>query len=158
MDWKKAKQEYITTDTSYSELARKYKISKARIAQVGKAEKWVEAKKSFCEKSLQKSLNLAQENAVDYKSEIYKLAYKVALQLQDMTDNSTLSDLALIGIKPRDITGAIKDLEDTLHIKSAKDLEEQQARIEKLRKEVKEEDDSRKIEVVIADGLEEYSS
>ena len=75
-----------------------------------------------------------------------------------MTDNSTLSDLALIGIKPRDITGAIKDLEDTLHIKSAKDLEEQQARIEKLRKEVKEEDDSRKIEVVIADGLEEYSS
>ena len=158
MDWKKAKQEYITTDTSYSELARKYNISKARIAQVGKAENWVEAKRNFSEQSLKKSLSRAQENAIDYKSEIYKLAYKVALQLQDMTDNSTLSDLALIGIKPRDITGAIKDLEDTLHIKSTKDLEEQQARIEKLRKEVKEEDDNRKIEVVIADGLEEYSS
>lgn len=43
--------------------------------------------------------------------------------------------MAAKGVKPRDITGAIKDLEDALHIKSEADIREQAARIKKMEKD-----------------------
>ena len=74
-----------------------------------------------------------------------------------MTEQNTISELAVMGIKPRDITGAIKDLEDALHVKSEADLREQEARIEKLRKEAQAEQDSKDIKVIISADLDEYS-
>ena len=63
-----------------------------------------------------------------------------------------------MGIKPRDITGAIKDLEDALHVKSEFDLKEQEARIAKLRKEAETESkEDMTIQVVIPKSVEDYS-
>ena len=64
-----------------------------------------------------------------------------------------MSELAAAGIKPRDITGAIKDLEDILHVKSAADLQEQEARIAKLRREA-EGDTTESVKIVIAGDAE----
>ena len=61
-----------------------------------------------------------------------------------------------MGIKPRDITGAIKDLEDALHIKSVSDVKEQEARIAKLRKEVKEEKKDTNINITFGDEVRKY--
>ena len=66
---------------------------------------------------------------------LYDLAYKVAQQLTDLVEGNDIVTLISAGVKPRDITGAIKDLEDALHVKSAADLKEQEARIRKLQKE-----------------------
>ena len=105
-----------------------------------------------------KSVKKAESKAVDYKSTLYELAFKVAKQLSDMTDNNTVESLAAMGIKPRDITGAIKDLEDALHVKSESDLKEQEARIAKLRKEAEDEGKAdNTTQVVISGGAEDYS-
>ena len=135
MDWNKVKTEYITTSISYRKLADKYDISRSTLLCRAKRENWFEAKKDYQAKIVAKSVQKAESKAVDYKSTLYDLAFKVAKQLSDMTDEMSISQLSAMGIKPRDITGAIKYLEDVLHVKSESDLKEQEARIAKLRKE-----------------------
>ena len=159
VDWKKIKTEYITTNTSYRKLCQKYDIPLNTLHHNAKKEKWVELRKQYQNNIVTKSIEKAEENGIDYKSDLYDLAYKVATQLKDMINENTISDLVAMGIKPRDITGAIKDLEDALHIKSMSDIKEQEARIAKLRKEVKEEDkNDKKIIVCIKGDADDYSS
>lgn len=158
MDWNAIKTEYITTSISYRKLAEKHNVSKVTLSHRAKQEKWVELRKQHNDKIITKSVRKAETKAVDYKSTLYDLAFKVAKQLNDMTDNNTIESLAAMGIKPRDITGAIKDLEDALHVKSESDLKEQEARIAKLRKESEEENKSdNTINVVISGDAEDYS-
>ena len=156
VDWKKIKTEYITTNTSYRKLAKNYDIPFNTLQCRAKKEKWVELRKQHQDNIVTKSVEKAEENAIDYKSDLYDLAYKVATQLKDMINENTISDLVAMGIKPRDITGAIKDLEDALHIKSVSDVKEQEARIAKLRKEVKEEKKDTNINITFGDEVRKY--
>lgn len=156
VDWKKIKTEYITTNTSYRKLAKNYDIPFNTLQCRAKKEKWVELRKQHQDNIVTKSVEKAEENAIDYKSDLYDLAYKVATQLKDMINKNTISDLVAMGIKPRDITGAIKDLEDALHIKSVSDVKEQEARIAKLRKEVESEDKDNTITINICGGEESW--
>ena len=135
LDWNKIKTEYITTSISYRKLAEKYDIPSSTLRDRAKREQWFEKKKKHQANIVSKSVQKAESRAVDYKSTLYDLAFKVAKQLSDMTDEMSISQLSAMGIKPRDITGAIKDLEDALHVKGESDLKEQEARIAKLRKE-----------------------
>lgn len=157
-DWNKIKTEYITTSISYRKLCEKYNISfTALVTRAGK-EKWVEERKNHNNKIVSNTVRKVENKAIDYKSTLYDLAYKVAKQLNDMTEHNSIEALASMGIKPRDITGAIKDLGDALHVKSDSDMKEQEARIEKLRKEVEDENKGNKtIQVVISGGAEDYS-
>lgn len=156
VDWKKIKTEYITTNTSYRKLAKKYDIPFNTIQCRAKKEKWVELRKQHQDNIVSKSVEKAEENAIDYKSDLYDLAYEVATQLKDMMNENTISDLVAMGIKPRDITGAIKDLEDALHIKSISDIKEQEARIAKLRKETEEEKKDTSINITFGDEVKKY--
>ena len=157
VDWNEVKTEYLTTDTTYRKLAKKYDIPLRTIGEKAKREKWVELRKQHCDRIVTKSVEKTEKIAIDYKSSLYSLAFKVAQQLNDMTDQYTMPELLGIGLKPRDITGAIKDLEDALHVKSDKDLREQEARIEKLKRDVSDDQIDNKIQVVISSNLEEYS-
>lgn len=156
-DWNAVKTEYITTSISYRKLCEKHNIPFNTLQCRAKKEKWVEARRKHQDKIVAKSVKKAESKAVDYKKTLYEIAYKVARQLNDMTEQNTIFDLAAMGIKPKDITGAIKDLEDALHVKSESDLREQEARIDKLRKETESSNESKDIKVVISSELNEYS-
>lgn len=148
-----------TTNTSYRKLAKKYDIPFNTIQCRAKKEKWVELRNRYQDNIVTKSVKKAEESSIDYKSDLFDLAYKVAMQLKNMINENTISDLVAMGIKPRDITSAIKDLEDALHIKFISDIKEQEARIAKLRKEVEEEDkNDKKIIVCIKGDADDYSS
>lgn len=157
MDWIKIKTEYITTTISYRKLAEKYDVPFNTLQCRARKEKWVDLRKNHQDNIVTESVKKVESKAIDYKSTLYSLAYKIAIQLVEMTEENTVTDLVAIGIKPRDITGAIKDLGDVLHVKSETDLEEQEARIEKLRKEAQAEQGSNDIKVVIDSDLDEYS-
>ena len=58
----------------------------------------------------------------------------------------------------RQVTASIKDLRDIKGIKNELDMQEQIARIEKLRKEAKTEEESKEIKVVISADLDEFSN
>lgn len=157
VDWKKVKTEYITTNISYRKLAKKHDIPFNTLQCRAKKEAWVELRKRHQDNVVAKSVEKAEENAVDYKSAIYDLAYKVATQLNELTDNNTLAGLVRMGIKPRDITGAIKDLEDALHIKSMSDMREQEARIKNLQKQAADDTAPKTITVQIQGDASDYS-
>ena len=135
MDWDKLKREYVTSNISYRKLAAKYNIPFNSLFHQASEYKWYDERKQFRDKINAKALKNAEKKAIDYKSVLYDLAYKVACQLSDITDKYDIETLAAKGVKPRDITGAIKDLGDALHIKSEADIKEQAARIKKLERE-----------------------
>jgi hypothetical protein len=157
VDIDKLRREYVTGNISYRALAKKYDIPFSTLKGHAIKGGWVEQREQYRTRVDTKSMKKAEEKASDYKSTLYNLAFKIANQLVDMTEKYDLADLIALGIKPKDITGAIKDLEDALHIKSETDLKEQEARIAKLRKEASENKQDNEIKVVIASGLEDYS-
>ena len=155
-DWQAIKTEYITTDTSYRKLAQKYGIDSAVIGKRAKKEEWVKLRQQHIDNTTTKTMNaIASQQAsraVRLQTVADKLLTKVERLLEDgeelLTDTSTM----------RDISRILKDLKDIQMIKSDADMREQEARIEKLRKEAVVEMESNKpIEVVFAAGPEEWN-
>lgn len=55
-DWQAMKTEYITTDISYRDLAKKYGVHYTNISRRGGAEGWVEARNQYRTNTLSKTL------------------------------------------------------------------------------------------------------
>lgn len=154
-DWNKIRTEYITGNVSYRKLCEKYDIPFTTLQYRARKEGWTKDKRKHSDKIVTKMVDKVEKEKIDYRSTLYDLAYNVAQQLVDVTRDKTIEELLCIGIKPRDITGAIKDLGDILHVKSEVDLREQEARIKKLQKEVeKNETDEREYGVLILPPIE----
>ena len=159
MDWHAIKTEYITTNTSYRKLAQKYNIPKTTLEHRAKTEKWFAAKRQYSDRVMAKSLKKAEDEAVDCKSTLYELAKKVAGQIDSFINEYDLSAMIAAGIKPKDITGALKDLKDVLDIKSEADIKEQDARIRNLQRQANAADDSAKaIEITVKGYDDEWSN
>lgn len=157
VDWNAIKTEYITTNTSYRKLSDKYNVPFNTVQCRGKRECWVELRTQYQDEIEEKAIKKAANKVSDYKSTLYNLAYDIAIQLKTMTQGKTIEDLVRAGLKPRDITGAIKDIEDILHIKSEADMREQEVRIKNLQKQVDDDNENREITVHIQGSANEYS-
>ena len=159
MDWNEIKTEYITTNTSYRKLAQKYNIPKTTLEHRAKTEKWFAAKRQYNDRVVAKSIKNAENNAVYTRTALYELAGKVAEQIDSFINEYDLAALIAVGIKPKDITGAIRDLKDVLDIKSEADIKEQDARIKNLQRQANAADDSAKaIEITVKGYDDEWSN
>jgi len=76
-DWQAIKAEYITTDTSYRKLAKKYGISHVQIGNVGKEENWVELRKQYLDEALAKTVDNALDERVDRMTRVMDLTDKL---------------------------------------------------------------------------------
>lgn len=129
------------------------------MSQRAKKEHWQEQKKKYAESTVDICIKLAEKQETGYRSRLYDLASKVVDELVIYVNKYSIDEMIKQGIKPKDITGAIRELEDAMHIKSEKDLEEQQARIDSLRQKMDESSNDGEIKVVFAgDSAEEYSA
>ena len=133
MDWNKLKAEYIAGGTSYRRLAKKYEVSLNTLQGVAKRENWVELKKQTHDKSTTKIVNSVAEdiskNAIKINDVADKLLDKILVLLNDEA-----VELGSQSIK--NLTSSLKDIKNIKDVKSEIDLEEQQARIDKLRKDI----------------------
>ena len=157
-DWRKIKTEYITTDTSYRKLCEKYDVPLPTLRDRAKSEKWVEARTQYRDKAVTKALDKISEkqsNSAELMQDTANaLLQMIAEGLEKFNTDTLLADRQAL----RGITGALKDLKDVLSLKSDADLEEQKARIAKLRKEVEEETPDTKTEISFSDGnVKEWS-
>lgn len=155
IDWKKIKAEYIRGHASYRKLADKYGVSFSTLQRRATREKWTDLRNQIEVKSDSKIVeSVAEKEAkrVDvFESITDKLLAIIAQGLQDGSLVSTSRGL-------RDITGAIKDIREIKGIKSDADMQEQLARIEKLRKEASADatTDS-EIKIILGGDLDEYA-
>ena len=132
MDWNKLKAEYIAGGTSYRKLAEKYKVSFQTLQVVAKREKWCELKRQAQDKSDTKMVDAVAKdiasNAIKINDVADKLLNKIASIIDDYEDIDTQAI--------KQLTSSLKDIKDIKGVKSEIDLKEQNARIDKLRKEI----------------------
>ena len=132
MDWNKIKAEYIAGGTSYRKLVEKYKVSLQTLQVTAKKEKWVELRRQAQDKSDAKIVNAVandiSKNAVKINAVADKLLDKIVLLLDvfDGLDSQSIKQL----------TSSLKDIKEIKGVKSDIDLREQNARIDKLRKDI----------------------
>lgn len=158
VDWLAIKTEYITTDTSYRRLAEKYGVSRVQVGNVGRDEKWVKLRRQYLDNKLTKTVDAITAQEVDRAARILTVADKLLDKIEAIVDAVEGADIPSKSI--RALTAAVKDLKEIQGIRSKLDDEEQQARIDKLRRDAERDDnsgDSGVIEVVFDAGPEEWN-
>ena len=146
-NWQKIKSEYITKGTSYRKLHEKYGVSTRTIADKGRAEGWVEQRKQYLNKTTSDIVEAVGAQDVDRATKLQTVADKVLQMVEAYIEASDPIEIDTQSMKH--ISGVLKDIKEVL--RSPKDLEEQDARIAKLRKEAEKEEDTN-TEVVITFG------
>ena len=113
IDWIAAKTEYITTDISAAELAEAYGVSKASVIKHSKAEGWVQARKEYKAKVVQKSTSKTATKA----SGALRKAWTAAAKLVDAIDREADRILETGELAAKDVSGlsaALEKLTDTI--------------------------------------------
>ena len=150
VEWQKIKAEYISTKTSYRKLANQYGLTLAELRNVAEKEEWVKLKAQVQHKSNTKIVNAVSEKeakkAVDIDDVADTLLEKIVEAAAYVQDSQAIKQLS----------SALKDL---MAVKGhPKNLEEQEARIAKLRREAeRDEDTTNEVEVVFNAGPGEWN-
>lgn len=151
IDWRTIETEYVTTDISHRQLAEKYGIGRSRLSQYASKEKWKEKRDKHRARTVSKAVNAIgtkqAERTVKLLGASDLLIDKVKILLEDGAEQTM--DISIM----KDVSVILKNLKDIQMIKSEKDLEEQEARIAKLRREAEKEEDT-DTEVTITFGTE----
>ena len=152
-DWKKIKAEYIR-GVSYRRLADKYGVSFSSIQKRGAKEKWTDLRKISSRRSDEKIVESVASQEARRVDGIQTVADMLLEKIKEgVADGSLIIDSQSI----RQITASIKDLREIKGYKSELDMQEQLARIEKLRKDAQTEEESKDIRVVIENSLDDYA-
>lgn len=152
--WQDIKKEYITTKISYRGLEKKYGINYKVIADKGKAEGWKELRSQHSHNTLTKILESDIEQKVSSATRLETVADKVLDIVEAHIASLSPTEVDTQSLKH--ISGILKDIKEVK--KNRKDLEEQDARIAKLRREAEEDAPNREpIKVIIEGGASEYS-
>lgn len=138
MDWNKLKAEYIAGGTSYRKLAEKYKdegVTFDKLKNIAVKQGWAELRQQAKDKAATKMVD-----------EVAKDIAKNSIKINDVTDKlldrilKLLESNAELGSQSiKNLTSSLKDIKNIKDIKSDIDIEEQQARIDKLRKDIESE-------------------
>lgn len=155
-DWQKIKTEYITTDTSYRKLAQKYGVHYNAIANRAKQEGWISQRNQFCDRTVTKTVNAISNRQVDRAARLISVADKLLRKVEDLLETDAGVVMDTQGMKH--ISGVLKDIKEIQMIRSQKDLEEQDARIAKLRKEAEKEEQNHDVTIVIEGGEASWQS
>lgn len=152
IDWKTIETEYVTTDISHRQLAEKYGIGRSRLSQYASKEKWKEKRDKHRAKTVTKAVNAIGAKQAEMAAKLYGagglLLDRVKLLLEDnpelLADTSSMKDVSVV----------LKNLKDLMSVKSDADMREQEARIEKLRKEAMSDKDN-SAPALVVEGLPE---
>jgi uncharacterized protein YjcR len=124
---------------SYRKLADKYGVSFSTIQKVGAKEKWTDLRKKSSRKADEKIVESVASREAKRVDGIQTVADMLLEKIKEGVMNGTLIvDTQSI----RHITSSLKDLRDIKGYKSELDMQEQLARIEKLRKDATKDDTS----------------
>ena len=131
MDWNKLKAEYIAGGISYRKLAEKYGVSFSTLRNIAIREKWTDLREQASNKAVTKLVESIADDNAKHTADIYDVADKLLAKIMDMLMQEGINTQSV-----KHLTSALKDIKEIKGIKSDIDLKEQNARIDKLRKEI----------------------
>lgn len=147
MEWNKIKAEYIAGGTSYRKLAEKYAVPFSTLKEHARKEQWTELREKARHEADTKFANLIGEIQANQSVKINDVADKLLDKISKTLDEFDALDSQSI----KHFTSALKDIKDIKGVKSELDLKEQEARIDKLRKdtELYNQDDAKPYGVIL---------
>ena len=152
IDYSKLKKEYLMGNISYRELAKKHGVPFGTLRKVAAKEQWTQLRTQARTKADTKIIDAISDKEAKRAVDIIDVADKLLEKIEAVAE--TVSDPDSI----KKLTSAIKDLKDIKGIKSDADMREQEARINKLRKDAEREDDTtNEIEIVFNAGEEAWN-
>ena len=150
--WNAMRTEYISSDnSSYRQLEKNYGVSFNKIRKRSLEEDWQGKREEFKTNRANKSLDLVAEYQASECAKAFKVASKLLEKIEKAVDAIEDADTGAI----KQLTGAIKDLKEIGVFRSDMDRLEQQARINKLRKDAEEEQVDKSITVRF-ESLDDY--
>lgn len=152
-DWSALKSEYISTDISYKKLCAKHDVPFHKLRKVAEREKWADLKAQARHKESMKIVEKVAKQGADHTLKLYSVADKLLLKIENTLDEMDVLDSQSI----KHFTSALKDIKDIKGIKSDLDLREQEARIEKLRKDAETEEVDTSVIVKFEGDIEKWS-
>lgn len=152
MDWNEIKAEYIAGGTSYRKLAEKYGVPFSTLKEHARKEQWTDLREKARHKADTKFANLVGESQAKKSLKINDVADKLLDKIVDLLEALEVADSQTI----KQCTSALKDIKDIKGLKSDIDIREQEARIDKLRKDAMEENTDKNITISFCDA-DEYS-
>lgn len=151
MDWNKLKAEYIAGGISYRKLAEKHGVSFNTLKTIAIRENWTDLRQQANNNTTTRIVETVIEENAQYTASIYDVADKLLLKITDMLGQEGLTTQSI-----KHLSSAIKDIKDIKDIKSDIDIREQNARIDKLRKEVEDEQKDTNITITFGDEVKKY--
>ena len=151
MDWNKLKAEYIAGGISYRKLAEKHGVSFNTLKTIAIRENWTDLRQQANNNTTTRIVETVIEENAQYTASIYDVADKLLLKITDMLGQEGLTTQSI-----KHLSSAIKDIKYIKDIKSDIDIREQNARIDKLRKEVEDEQKDTNITITFGDEVKKY--
>lgn len=161
MDWEQAKIDYVSNpNESYRSIAERYGVSQTQVANHSRDEGWRQLREEYLQNVCMKTLDALAAQKARREAKIVSVADKLLNKLDKAVDDCPPEALVKNAKLIRALTGAVLDLKQIHNIRSDLDLQEQKARIEKLRRDAAADDPKKEksFEVVFAGGdVEEWS-
>ena len=152
--WHEIRTEYVTTDITHRELAEKYRLHQSTVSNRARKEKWAEEREKYRQKTQSKVVAQRSSRQAAREAKLTTLADTLVDRLQIMVEQG--SETLLTPKDLKHIASVLKDIKDVLGIKSDADRREQEARIEKLRRDTSEQQIQ---PTIVVQGLpEEYKA
>lgn len=152
-DWKEIKSEYISTEIGYRELAEKHRVSFSTLQKRAKKEDWPGLRRQLCEEVVTAVTNSVAneqaERAVRLMGAADALLGKIELTISNIDGRKSSRAV-------KDVADSLKTVKDILDIKSQADMDEQAARIAKLKKDAEDETEAPEIVVTFEGGCGDW--
>jgi hypothetical protein len=153
VDWNKIKAEYIAGGTSYRKLAEKHGVSFSTLRGIAEREKWTDLKTQAQHNADTKLVETIGDKNSTHSAKIDNAADKILDKIISMLEMDDIGSQSI-----RHLTSSLKDIKEIKGIKSDIDLKEQNARIDKLRKEIEGEQKDASITVTFEDEVKKYAN
>lgn len=135
VEWSKIKAEYISGGTSYRKLAKKYGVSPTTLTKVAIREGWNDARHQAEIRQTSKIVNDVSNKNAKIDDTYFRCVDKLMRKAEELIDSTPIWQPQII----KEMATTMKYLKDCKGIKSEADMREQEARIERLRKDAQTE-------------------
>lgn len=153
MDWSKLKAEYIAGGTSYRKLAEKYGVPFSNLKNVAIKEKWADLREQAKNVTETKLVEQIGKKNAKIDDKFFNLVDKLLDKAESVIDD--MPEWSVYDLK--EMAVALKYIKDCRGVKSDADIREQEARIEKLRKETEDEQKDTSVVVKFEGEIDKWS-
>ena len=149
MDWEQARLRYVAGNVSYSALAKAYGVSASAVKARGTRENWVQQRAHYRQqRQLQEKPEQEEALRVSRFLDVTDRLLEKVAQLTAQEDTISAANL-------KTLSDVMKNIKEVQMIRSHREILEQDAKIEKLRKDLGRQEQA--AVTVTLEGVEEFA-